>query len=311
MRHIHDRGGFTLIEVIVVAAIISIMAGIMIPFVYKVWDSNAIELTRERMSDLKKAMVGDNRLIQNGARTHYGFIGECGQLPGTVTHPDFPGQTALSNDLLNPGGMIWSPNCVSKKPYMAPGFDPNTYDKDAWGKTFEYTPSLASDGSGRRASALLKSAGPDGILGTSDDITDMTDPDVQISEKEVFPTNAVQGNLNFVFYNSTAGPIVPDYRAVVTASYMGVTGPSSTSSSCIPVSTGQINANESKAVSQSFIDTLPVNLQIGKVLFKSTLYPGNACAGPSIDSANQTAVFVGEGLSAVSVNLPTINYSIP
>jgi len=72
--------GFTLIEVIVVMAIVAILAGIMVPFVYRVWEGDEIELTRERMGEIKKALVGDPRLIQNGIRTNYGLsvtMGNC------------------------------------------------------------------------------------------------------------------------------------------------------------------------------------------------------------------------------------------
>lgn len=271
-----DRKGFTLIEVIVVMAVISTLVGIMIPFIYRIWESNEIDTTRERMADLKKALVGDPKLIQNGVRTNYGYVGESGQLPDTIT-------TALLN-------------------YMPAGFDPDKFNKDAWGSTFVYSPSR--DAGGRNVSATLSSMGPDRLPGTSDDIADS---ELQISVREVTPTDAIQGNLLFVFSNATAGPLIPDYTAMVTAAFASTTA----TSGCISLNIGQINAGEAKPVTQSFSNTLSAKLPVGRSVFKSTLYTTNNCSGSGIQSANEMAVFIPDGLNVLSVNLPTINYTIP
>ena len=202
--------GFTLIEVIVVMAIVAIMAGIMVPFVYRIWEGNDIELTRERMLDLKRAMTGDPRMIQNGIRTNYGFVGDNGQLPASLAE-------------LLPS-------------YLPSGFDPNKYNKDAWLNEFVYT---TTETGGRRVAATLKSKGPDRQLGTSDDIDDNTDPGIcKINESEVTPTGVVQGNLNFVFFNSSAVPVTPAYTALITAEYTGPLGATIANSGCISLNIG-------------------------------------------------------------------------
>ncbi|MEW6110105.1 MAG: hypothetical protein AB1632_13205 [Nitrospirota bacterium] len=310
VRGLNSLTGFTLIEVIVVVGIIAMMVGIMIPFVYRVWESNEIELTKERMSDLKKAMVGDNRLIQNGVRTHYGFAGDCSQLPRATAHPNFTGQYALSNDLVNPGMGLYPSTC--NKNYMPSGYDPNKYKKDAWDNEFVYTPFLATDGSNRRSSATLKSAGPDRQFGTSDDITDVTDPDLQINERDVLPASSVQGNLNFVFFKSSDDP-GPVYSAMLVATYIGPFSPSTTTQTgCItPVNIGPITANEPKPVTQNFSGSFGVNLPVGKVLIKSILYTNNSCSGAGIESASVMSVFISDSMNTIFVNAPTINYTIP
>lgn len=274
--------GFTLIEVIVVMAIISILAGIMVPFVYRVWEGNDIELTRERMFDLKRAMVGDTRMIQNGIRTNYGFVGDNGQLPASL------------EDLV--------------PSYLPSGFDPGKYNKDAWLNEFVYT---ATETAGRRVAATLKSKGPDGQLGTSDDIDDNTDPGIcLINESEVTPTGVVEGNLNFVFFNSAALPVTPAYTALISATYTGALGATTATTGCISLSIGQINAGESKPLIQNFSSVFPAKLPIGKSEFRPTLYPNSSCSGGGTQSANNMAVFIPDGLNVIFVNLPTINYTV-
>lgn len=298
--------GFTLMEVVVVVGIMAIMVGMMIPFFYRIIESNEIEETKVRMVDLKKAMAGDQKLIQNGVRTHYGFIGDCGQLPRSAAHPKFAGQYMLSNDLINPGMGLYPSTCTGS--HMPSGFDPNNYKKDAWRNDFVYSPGIVS---GRRVFATLKSAGPDGVLGNADDITDTTDPDLQINESEVTPTDAVQGNLNFVFFKTTDDP-GPSYSAISTATYIGTISPNTTANSgCIALSIGAITANSPKPVTQNFSSNFSVKLPIGRIRIKSTLYITPDCTGPGIQSANEMSLFVSDGLNTIFVNAPTINYTIP
>ncbi|MCG2721354.1 MAG: type II secretion system GspH family protein [Thermodesulfovibrionales bacterium] len=282
-----SRNGFTLLEVIVVMGIISLMVGILVPMVYRLWESNEIDITKERMRDLKIAMVGDPKLIQNGVRTNFGFVGDNGQLPGTI-----------SNALL---------------PYMPSGYNPNNCYQDAWGNKFEYT--VTPDPPGRNVSATLKSKGPDGILGNDDDIDDITDPELQMNESEVTPTNIIQGNLSFVFYNSgTQAWTPPAYSAKIELSYnlSGIPLPFC----CVPLPPiGVIPKDSPGNVIQKSVNFNSLNcsltnkLPVGKVLFQAGLYSDASCATIVVAQSPQVAVFVNDGINAVTVNLSTINYT--
>ncbi|NTV12730.1 MAG: prepilin-type N-terminal cleavage/methylation domain-containing protein [Desulfobulbaceae bacterium] len=288
-----DSKGFTLVEVMVVAAILAIMAGLMVPMVYKVWESNEKTETREKMAELKRAMVGDQRMVQNGIRMHYGFVGDNGVLPNDIA------------DLVSNSGSFanW------KGPYLVGAFDPNDYYRDAWGRNLIYTrhePAVTV--AGQVIVATLESLGPDGQSGTSDDLDENSDPELQILESEVWPTATLQGNLDYVFTAATT-TTTPVLSAKINIMYSDAAGTVTAISVCLPLVVGEVAVGEAMRVRQRFSTVLSDALPVGLARVSSLLYSGGVCA-TEVAQSNEVAVYVSDGLPAVAVNIPTLNYAV-
>jgi len=277
--------GFTLIEVIVVVAIVAIMTGVMVPMVYRIWESNDAEATRDRMRTLKVALVGDSRMVQNGVRTSYGYAGDVGQLPANL-------DALIADD--------GSPNWHG--PYVPPGYDPSTYAKDAWGRAIEYT--TTPDGLGRRVTASLRSNGPDGAAATGDDIVDT---DLQVYQAEVTPLIAVQGNVNILF--ASAPTLAKNYYIGVSAQYKDRAG--------VVLATSSICCNGALAIAanagntqvnyvQNFACTPANALPVGRLYVSPRLFSDINCqtgvAGTPIEIAsdvNTASVFANLQIQSV------------
>ena len=169
IRQTKFNDGFTLLEIIVVVGIISLMVGILIPMVYKVWESQEIDTTKERMQKLKEAMVGNPAQINSGVRSNFGFVGDLGQLPPNL------------DALISYGAY---------GPYLSGGIDPQSFKKDAWGSDIIYT--YASDAYSRRVSATLTSLGSDNAVGGTDTAADIQ---IAIDANEVVPASSVSCNV--------------------------------------------------------------------------------------------------------------------
>jgi prepilin-type N-terminal cleavage/methylation domain-containing protein len=168
-KRVKFRDGFTLLEIIVVVGIISLMAGILVPILYRVWESQEVDTTKERMMKLKEAIVGNASQISNGIRTNFGFVGDLGQLPPNL-------------DALISYGTFG--------PYLSGGIDAQSFKKDAWGNNFIYTYTL--DASGRRESAVIISLGSDHAVGGSGTAADIQ---LSIDSNEVLSASLASCNI--------------------------------------------------------------------------------------------------------------------
>jgi prepilin-type N-terminal cleavage/methylation domain-containing protein len=284
------KNAFTLIEVMVVMAIISILAGMLMPVAWRFWESEEIATTRQRLEDLKLAMVGNRNLIQDGIRRSYGFVGDNGELPfGNMTAAG--GLKYLANK--PPSGYPkWSGS------YMKGGFDPSTYTIDAWGRTFTYTPNhYPGTEPFRYVSGEIRSYGPNGIPNDDDDIF------VTIEEKEVTPTARYKGKIP-VFSTITSATFYADTEVT----YRDPSDP-----------TG-ISSNEKFACKQlifkaagSFVvysSTYLKKFPIGELTYKTNVYRDSV---DKCDSSPQRSLdsyyFVHDDLKEVLLNFPQYTYT--
>lgn len=292
--------GFTLIEIMVVMAIISILAGMMTPMVWKWWEGEAVQTTRDRLKSIKLGMVGDKSIIQTGIRTSFGFVGDNGELPFANS------STSASLGLLvsRPTGSGGYPHWNG--PYLS-GFDSSDFRRDAWGNQFSYY--LCPSADGRFLSGALRSGGPNGIVGlagqpynqcdTEGSSTFCVDDDicVALDQKEVAPTCRVQGNFVFANLSCKSAKFVVTYRNPNDAS-----GESTTESGC---------KSKTKPPFPNFTTLFPsadalLYLPIGKISVSSLVYKTADCTGADVQKSGTVDYFIHDNISRVLINLPPV-----
>lgn len=145
------RAAFTLLEVIVAIAVISILAAMAVPYVAGMIDQARRENARKEMEGLYTAIVGDPKAPTPG------YVGDMGRLPAALSELNTRGSQPIGTAGVLGVNMGWF------GPYVNSGFDPAGYLSDPWGTTYRY--GAAPDGAGQ-----IRSAGPDRVFLTADDI---------------------------------------------------------------------------------------------------------------------------------------------
>jgi type II secretory pathway pseudopilin PulG len=184
MRGSNHRS-FTLLELVVVMAILVALAGIMVSLVSGIQDDASVEATRVSMKTISEAILG-------AGSEKPGYLADIGDLP-----------TTLSDLYVKPSGIVAYDRFTGRGwrgPYLRS--TANTYQADAdrgflpdygedgdptpfdsWGHPIILqmpSPVASPDPDQRREFARLVSAGPDGIL--------------QVQPQELYPSPEARGD---------------------------------------------------------------------------------------------------------------------
>ncbi len=140
MAGIGNKSGYSLFELIIVIVIVGILTSVTLRTLRSANDTARTEETRRELDQLAWAIAGNPELKSGGVRTDFGYIGDVGGLP-----------SSLSMLVSNPGGYAtWD------GPYVLDDFYPDVisasseYQLDAWGKPYVYAGgnTITSTGSG-------------------------------------------------------------------------------------------------------------------------------------------------------------------
>ena len=87
-----DRDGFTLIELAIIIVTLGILAAVAVPRFADLANSSKINATKQELTALKRAIVGNPAAVSGGVYIDRGFEGDAGFVPSRledlVTRPD-------------------------------------------------------------------------------------------------------------------------------------------------------------------------------------------------------------------------------
>ena len=177
--------GFTLIEIVVVLAILAAMGGAITPLVVRIIDNKREKATIEALKEFKSAIIGDPKIVSKEIRTYFGYIGDMGSLPIQIEDLYQKGsQPSFTYDTTKKTGAGWN------GPYIDPSLVENlaSLKLDAYGNEFTYDATEFVDSTvGVAVSAKITSKGPDGVAGGDDDLSTY-----------IYKTNAFSEVIGFV-----------------------------------------------------------------------------------------------------------------
>ena len=135
--------GYTLIELIMVIMLVSVLAVVAVDVISDTLNEARFEETVAKMTAIQTAMIGDATLIESGARTSFGFLGDIGAIPtaaqgiSSLVSQPAPALPAYAMNATSRFGLGWN------GPYLSAMNSSTDYTKDAWGTAFVYSPTAS------------------------------------------------------------------------------------------------------------------------------------------------------------------------
>jgi len=143
------KKGFTLLEILLVLAIIGVMTATAFLLANVSYDKARFNITIKKMDNIVKGFIGDENLIEGGSRVNFGYLGDTNTWP-----------SSLDDLVTNPGVSGWN------GPYIQREFSeaPDDFKKDGWGNYFFYD----------TVNRTIISYGSDGVAGGTGYAADIT-----------------------------------------------------------------------------------------------------------------------------------------
>ncbi|MGH9339136.1 MAG: hypothetical protein ACRD1R_06015 [Acidobacteriota bacterium] len=186
--------GISLLESVTALAVIAIIVGAAAPLSITFLDNRREAETLDQLETFKRAIIGDPRIISSEARTSFGYLGDLGNLPASLTDLWINGtQPAFAFDSTLKTGVGWA------GPYLNTQVLEflNQIALDSWGNPIDWTrPDDSSGAIGKTVKGRLVSPGPNKILGDSDDL-----------KVEIFDTETLSKVIGFV--RDASGNLMP------------------------------------------------------------------------------------------------------
>jgi len=127
MSKLH-QSGFSLVELVIIIVVLGILAAVAVPMFGNMINSSKISATKSELESLKRAIVGNPRVVAGGELVDRGYQGDVGTAPAQLA------------DLVTKPGSVAAYNKITRIGWNGPYIDDNNGDylKDAWGNNYLY-----------------------------------------------------------------------------------------------------------------------------------------------------------------------------